>query len=212
MTMPSPRPTRCHGGPARQVFAAARMRSWCKSLALLLACSTAWAASPAQRLLSAQSEILFVSHQMGVPVEGRFRQFEAQLAFDTRQPERSQIHFQVDLGSATLGARETDAELGKPEWFHTARFPQALFDSSAVRKLAPGLYEVAGTLSIKGVSLPLRFPVTLTQGAGATLAMGSFTLKRLSYHIGEKEWSDTSLVADDVQVRFKLGLSGLDPL
>jgi polyisoprenoid-binding protein YceI len=32
-----------------------------------------------QKLLPAQSEIVFVSKQMGVPVEGRFKRFDAQI-------------------------------------------------------------------------------------------------------------------------------------
>jgi hypothetical protein len=34
-------------------------------------------------------------------------------------------------------------------------------------------------------------------------------IKRLAFKIGENEWADTSMVADDVQVKFKLALSGL---
>ena len=44
--------------------------------------------SPAQaqqKLLPAQSEIGFVSRQMGSPVEGRFRSFDAQVALDPKQ-------------------------------------------------------------------------------------------------------------------------------
>ncbi|MFM2263220.1 MAG: hypothetical protein RI959_1896, partial [Pseudomonadota bacterium] len=82
----------------------------------------AWAQ---QQLVPAQSEIVFVSKQMGVPVEGRFRKFDAQLAFDPAKPAASKIAFTVDVASATLGSREADAELPKAVWFNTARFPQA---------------------------------------------------------------------------------------
>ena len=34
-------------------------------------------------------------------------------------------------------------------------------------------------------------------------------IKRLAFKIGDGEWADTSMVADEVQVRFKLVLSGL---
>jgi len=52
-------------------------------------------------------------------------------------------------------------------------------------------------------------PVTLAAAGPNTLASGSFTLKRLDFKIGDGEWSDTSLVANDVQVRFKLALADL---
>jgi polyisoprenoid-binding protein YceI len=168
-----------------------------------------------QKVVPAQSEIVFVSRQMGVPVEGRFRTFDAKVAFDPAKPATSQIAFTVDVASATLGVRETDAELPKPIWFNTARFPQATFQSSAVKAVGAGKFEVAGKLTIKGASSDVVVPVTLAQPsgpAGVTTATGSFPIKRLTFKIGENEWADTSMVADEVQVRFKIALTGVGKL
>ncbi len=170
---------------------------------------SAWAQ---QQLVPAQSEIAFVSKQMGVPVEGRFRKFDAQVAFDPAKPAASKIAFTVDVASATLGSREADAELTKAVWFNTAKFPQATFQSSAVKAVGGGKFEVAGKLSIKGVSTDLVVPVVLTQAGANTTATGAFAIKRLSFKIGENEWADTSMVADDVQVKFKLALTGVGKL
>jgi len=52
-------------------------------------------------------------------------------------------------------------------------------------------------------------PVTMTQNGATTMATGSFPIKRLAFKIGENEWADTSMVADDVQVNFKLALTGV---
>jgi polyisoprenoid-binding protein YceI len=165
-----------------------------------------------QKLLPAQSEIAFVSKQMGVPVEGHFKKFDAQIAFNPAKPETSKIAFTVDTGSASLGAPEVDAELPKPLWFNVPRFPQASFQSAAVRRVAPGKFEVAGKLTIKGNSHDVLVPVALTQAGGTTTATGAFVIKRLVFKIGEGEWADTSMVADDVQVKFKLALAGVGKL
>jgi len=165
-----------------------------------------------QKLVPVQSEIVFVSKQMGVPVEGRFKKFDAQISFNPAKPETSKIAFTVDTGSATLGVPETDAELPKATWFNVPKFPQATFQSSSVKGLGAGKFEVAGKLSIKGLSRDVVVPVTLTQSGAATTASGSFALKRLAFKIGENEWSDTSMVADDVQVKFKLALTGVGKL
>lgn len=165
-----------------------------------------------QKLVPAQSEIVFVSKQMGVPVEGRFKKFDAQISFNPAKPDTSKIAFTVDTGSATLGVPETDAELPKPTWFNVPKFPQATFQSSSVKGLGAGKFEVAGKLSIKGFSRDVVVPVTLTQNGVATTATGTFSLKRLAFKIGENEWSDTSMVADDVQVKFKLALTGVGKL
>lgn len=162
-----------------------------------------------QKLVAAQSEIGFVTKQMGVPVEGRFKKFDAQINFQIAKPEASKIDFTVDIGSATLGAPEPDAELPKAVWFNTAKFPQATFSSSTVKALGGGKYEVTGKLSVKGSSRDVVVPVTLAQNGATTLATGVFAVKRLAFRIGENEWSDTSMVADDVQVKFKLALTGV---
>ena len=43
-------------------------------------------------------------------------------------------------------------------------------------------------------------PVQLSQTGGLSTATGSFVLKRLDYRIGEGDWKDTSMVADEVLV------------
>ena len=172
------------------------------------------AAAPApapQALQAAQSEVTFVAKQLGVPLSGRFKAFSAQTQFDPKAPAAGQIAFSVDLGSVALGA-EADAELPKPEWFNTPKFPKATFQSSAIKALGGGKFEVAGKLVIKGQSRDLVVPVQLTQAQGLSTATGGFTLRRLDFKIGEGDWSDTSIVANDVQVKFKLVIQGMPPL
>lgn len=170
------------------------------------------AAFAQQKLLPAQSDISFVTRQMGVPLDGRFKKFDAQISFDTAKPEAAKIAFTVDTGSATLGAPESDAEMPKPTWFNVPKFPQATFQSSSVKSLGGGKFQIAGKLIIKGNAKDVDVPVTLTQAGGVTTAVGQFAIKRLTYKIGEGEWADTSMVADDVQVKFKLAISGMGKL
>ena len=172
----------------------------------------ALAQATAAKLIAPQSEIAFVSKQMGVPVEGTFKKFDAKVAFDPRKPEAGSIAFTVDTASATLGVPETDAELPRPEWFGTVKFPQATFQSSSIKALGGGKFEVAGKLDIKGMVRAVVVPVTLTQSGATSTATGAFAIKRLDFNIGGGEWNDTSLVANDVQVKFKLALTGLGPL
>ena len=183
-----------------------------RALAASLTLSALAAFTPAhadQKLVPAQSEIVFVSKQMGVPVEGRFKKFDAQLSFDPAKPETSKIAMTVDVASATLGVPESDAELPKAPWFNTAKFPQATFQSTSAKGLGGGKFEIHGKPSIKGQSQDVVVPVTLTQSGATTTATGVLPIKRLAFKIGEGEWSDTGMVADDVQVKFKFALTGV---
>ena len=183
--------------------------------ALALGSAALLAAHPAvaqQKLVPAQSEVQFTARQMGVPLEGHFKKFDAQVSFDPAKLATSKIVFTVDTGSATMGSRETDAELPKATWFNVPQFPQATFQSSAIKALGAGKFEVTGKLSIKGMARDVVVPVTLVQNGATTLATGALPLKRLAVKIGENEWADTSMVADDVQVKFKLALTGVGKL
>jgi polyisoprenoid-binding protein YceI len=169
-------------------------------------------AANAQQVLPAQSEVAFVSRQMGVPVEGKFKQWTAQINLDPKKPEAGKVGFVIQTGSASFGSPDTDAEVPKAPWFNVAKFPQATFNSTAIKGLGAGRFEVRGRLNIKGQQQDMLVPVTVTQAGANSTATGSFTIKRLDFKIGEGEWTDTSIVANDVQVKFKLALSGLAPL
>jgi polyisoprenoid-binding protein YceI len=169
-------------------------------------------ASSATKLIPEQSVIAFTSKQMGVPVDGRFGKFDAQISFDPKQAAASKISFTVDIGSASIGDAETVKEMRKPEWFNVAKFPSATFQSSSAKALGGGKFEVIGNLSIKGVAKSITTTVQLSQKAGVTLVEGSFPIKRLDFKIGDGDWKDVSVVADDVIVKLKLSLSGVAAL
>jgi polyisoprenoid-binding protein YceI len=187
------------------------MKTAVLSLSLFTAALVPLAAQAQQAIVPAQSEVSFVSRQMGVPVEGRFKSFSAQVAFDPAKLATSKIAFSVDTGSADI-SREANVELVKPLWFNVAAFPKATFQSTAIKRVDATKYEVSGQLSIKGLSSNVVVPVTLAQNGATTTATGAFPIKRLAFRIGEKEWADTSMVADEVQVKFKIALTGVPKL
>lgn len=169
-------------------------------------------AAAQQNLLPTQSELSFIAKQMGVPINGHFKKFDAQVNFDAAKLATSRVAFTVDMGSATLGSPEMDGDLPKPTWFNVPKFPQATFTSTAFKMLGSGKFEVTGLLSIKGQAQAVQVPLTMTQSGAVTIATGTLPIKRLTFKVGDGEWADTSMVADDVQVKFKLSLSGVGKL
>lgn len=165
----------------------------------------------AQQVVADKSTITFVVKQMGVPVEGSFGKFDAKLAFDPKKPEAGSVVLRVDLASAQIGDAETTRELRKPEWFDTAKHSAATFTSKAIKPAGAGRFDVAGTLSLKGNTRDITVPVALAQAGAQATATGQFSLGRVDYKVGEGEWADTSIVANDVIVKFKLELTGFAP-
>lgn len=162
-----------------------------------------------QQLVAAESHIRFVSRQMGVPVQGQFRSFSINSRFDPRNPASSQVSLAIDLLSTEIGNADTERELRKPGWFDSARQPQATFTSSAVRALGAGRFELDGVLAIKGQTQKVTVPVALTRRAATTYADGTLQIRRMDFRIGDGEWNDLSIVANEVQVVFRLALTGV---
>jgi polyisoprenoid-binding protein YceI len=179
---------------------------------LVLALAAPFAAQAQAKVLADKSQITFTIKEMGVGVDGRFAKWTADIAFDPKKPEAGKVAFTIDTASATLGSPETDSEVPKATWFNVAKFPTATFTSAAITPKAPGHYDVAGKLTIKGAARDVTVPIVVAQSGGVTTADGQFSLKRLDYKIGEGEWTDTSTLANDVVVKFHIALSGVAAL
>ena len=149
-----------------------------------------------------QSAIAFVSRQMNVPVEGAFKKFTAQFNIDPARPEAGRARIEIDLASIDAGSTEANDEVKSKSWFNTREFPKASFVSSAVKALGGGRFEALGRMTVKGKTLESRASFTLKQEKGVLILDGAFPLKRLDYGIGSGVWSDTSVVADEVLVKF----------
>lgn len=155
-----------------------------------------------------KSQITFVSKQMGVPVEGRFKKFGAKIAVDASKPETGHAQIDIDLASIDTGSSEADDEVKGKSWFNTAAFPKASFVSSQVRVLGGGRYETLGKLTIKGTTRDITAPFIIKPEGGGVWFDGGFTLNRLPFKIGEGAWADTATVADEIQIKFKIFLAG----
>ena len=180
-----------------------RLRKWF-CLALLAVPAVAHAAG----VVVGKSEIAFTMKQMGVNFDGRFKQWKADVVFDPAALDKAKAEVDVDLASVDLASADSEAEARGPLWFNTAKFPVAHFASTSVRSVGNGRYEIAGKLSLKGITRDCVVPVTFkTDAAGNRVAEGSFSLPRLDYRIGEGEWADTSTVANEIRVRVKMVLA-----
>ena len=165
--------------------------------------------APSNQLVPAQSEIRFTAKQMGVPMQGVFKKMDGQVIWNAAQPEQSRIRLVVSVASATLGAPEMDDELPKAAWFDAARFPQAVFEAQRIQSLGAGKFAVSGTLSIKGVSLPVQTQAlfTPTPDGQASIATGQLEIQRLAYQIGAGAWGDSSVVANPVTITYRIRIN-----
>ena len=153
---------------------------------------------------AAHSSVSAVFKQMNVPVEAKFKTFTAQIDYDAAKPEASKAAVDIATASMDLGDAEYNREVAKKEWFNTAQFPKANFVSTSIKPAGAGKLNVAGKLTIKGKTADVAFPLTVKTQGKQQVFEGQLPIKRLAFNIGEGEWKDTSMVADEVIIKFRV--------
>ncbi|SFD51043.1 YceI family protein [Massilia yuzhufengensis] len=171
-------------------------------LASLLASAIAGAAP--LKADPARSSVTAVFKQMGVPVEAKFKQFSAQIDYDAAKPAASKASVDIMTASFDLGDADMNKEATNKDWFNAAQFPKASFVSSSIVPAGAGKLTVSGKLSIKGRSANVSFPLTTKTEGGKQVFEGQLPIRRLAFNIGEGEWKDTSMVADEVVIKFRV--------
>jgi polyisoprenoid-binding protein YceI len=167
-------------------------------------CAAALANAAAYKADPAQSNVTAVFKEMNVPVEAKFKTFNAQLDYDAGHPEAAKATVEVDTRSLDLGDPEYNGEVAKKEWFNAAQYPKASFVSTSIKPAGPGKLNVSGKLTIKGKTADVSFPVISKADAGKPVFEGQLPIHRLAFNIGEGEWKDTGIVADEVVIKFRV--------
>jgi polyisoprenoid-binding protein YceI len=175
-------------------------------LAALLAVALAATAAPL-KTDPAKSMVSATFKQMNVPVEAPFKRFSAAIDYDAAKPELAKATVDIDTASLDVGDADMNKEVAKKEWFNAAQFPKATFVSSTIKPAGAGKLMVSGKLTIKGRATDVTFPLTVKADGGKQVFEGALPIKRLTYAIGEGEWKDTSMVADEVTIKFRVTAS-----
>lgn len=176
-----------------------------KLMMLLALVSSEAAAGPTPlKIDAAKSTVSAVFKQIGVAVESRFTKFGAQIDFDATNPDASKATVDIDIASFDLGDPDYNREVLKKEWFNAAQFPKASFVSTKIRGNGPGKLEVGGKLTIKGKTTEVSFPMSVKKEGAVQVFEGNLPIRRLTFNIGDGEWKDTSVVADEVVIRFRV--------
>jgi polyisoprenoid-binding protein YceI len=179
-------------------------------LPLLIAMSFALSFSTpatAQTVDLSRSEISFGFKQENVPGSGKFRKFTGQVSFDAAKPEATKASIEVDVTSVDLGDASWNSEIQGASWFNTKQFQKSVFTATGAKALGGDRFESPATFTLKGVTRDVTATFTAKPANGGTLIEGSVPLKRNEFKIGDGIWADTSVVANEVAVRFKVFLT-----
>jgi len=150
----------------------------------------------------AKTTVSAVFKQMNVPVEAKFKKHNIVIDYNAAAPDASKATVEIETASLDVGDAEMNKEVAKKEWFNSAQFPKASFVSSAIKSAGAGKLNVTGKLTIKGKAADVTFPITVKTEGGKQVFDGALPIKRLAFNVGDGEWKDTSMVADEVTIKF----------
>jgi polyisoprenoid-binding protein YceI len=143
---------------------------------------------------------------------GRFKHVDGTLHVDEKEPERSRMRLSVDVASVDTGATARDETLRSDDFFDAKRFPQMTFVSRSVKKREPGVYDVTGDLTIRGVTKRITVPVRLLGRAqnGDEEIVGfesEFRIDRTEFGVDGARWSGgRHLISKEVDVKLAISM------
>jgi polyisoprenoid-binding protein YceI len=149
------------------------------------------------------STLTFASRYEGEAFSGRFPTFATRFSFDPSQLATAKLDVTIPRAGTTTANSDRDDTLKGGDFFNVAKFPQARYTATKFRSLGGNQYAADGTLSLRGVSKPITLTFTWTPGAKPVLA-GKATVKRLDFGVGTGDWTDTSLIPNEVAVSTKV--------
>lgn len=157
------------------------------------------------------SRVGFQVRQSGAPVEAWFDRFEGEIRFDPAQLETSRLWIEIETGSVNSQSSDRDSTIRSRDLFDVETWPTARFEVDGFRHEGGEAYEAQGRLTLRDMTLALALPFALTiephpseAGAEQATATGEVTLLRLDYGVGQGQWQDTSMVPNEVLVRFEI--------
>jgi polyisoprenoid-binding protein YceI len=181
-----------------------RLRSLALAALLALAPAVALAAPPTWTVDHTASHIAFSSSVSGKPFTGFFRRWDAAIHFDPNDLAHSDVTATIDIASAFTGDNDRDSEIPDKDWFWTSQFPRATFVAHGFQAAGPGRYVANGVLTLRGVARPLTLPFALAiTGANARMT-SQVGLNRLTFGIGQGEWSAVDTIPANVTVQIDL--------
>ena len=114
------------------------------------------------------SLILRASHMGFSTYTTRFSRFDAELSFDPKNLSASKVTTTIDAASFEMDAAPQmclDIMKG-PQMLDTAKFPQIVFKSEKVTSTGPKSMNIAGSLTLHGVTRPMVLKATYNGGYG----------------------------------------------
>lgn len=178
--------------------------------AAFCACATAQA-NDTFRIDPAHSTIAFkVRHMLG-NAKGNFSKFSGTIEVDREHPEQSSVTLTIAAASIDTGIAKRDEHL-RGELFNVAKYPEITFKSRRVKPTGANTGEIAGDLTIRGVTRAITLnvqllspPEALAKNPTNRWRVTTAPIKRSQFGLVFSKSAETvSMISDEVVVAIEI--------
>jgi polyisoprenoid-binding protein YceI len=144
------------------------------------------------------STVIFAINHFGISnFIGRFDKVSGKVSWDDGDPTKSSVSYSIDAGSLDTNNPKRDQHAQGPDFLDVKEFPAITFVSTGVKKTGDDTFEVAGTMTMHGVSKPLTVTVKKT---------GEGDDPQKNHRIGF--WTTFTITRADFGVNYMAGMLG----
>jgi polyisoprenoid-binding protein YceI len=126
-----------------------------------MAVGSAASAKESYKFDQSGSTIDFSVHQFLGTTRGKFTNFSGRIELDREHPENSSVTAQIDVRSIDTRIKKRDDHLRSAEFFDVEKFPRITFKSRNVKRTGPQSGDIAGDLTMHGITKPITLHVKL---------------------------------------------------
>lgn len=182
------------------------MRTALVALLIGAACLTtgmSWADAERWVVVPDQSTITL---RVGTPVgqrTGRFTRWTGDIRFDPEAPETAQVDIDVEAASLRMDDARLTATAVGGGFLDSGRYPRVIVRLTGLEPAGGSSFTARANITMKGVTRPVVFPVTLRSTPGAAQMTGGFSVDRAAFGIGTRgPWN--GLIGRQVRVDVSL--------
>ncbi len=159
-----------------------------KKIILLFSIVFSFSIGYAQRILTPideGSKVHFVIRNFGIRTGGDFNGLKGKINFDPKNLLVWTFNVSVDASTIDTDNSSRDGHLKKSDYFDVSKYPTINIVSTKVEATeTPGIYLLSANLTIKDVTLPVKFNFKVNKKDDGYLFIGDFDINRRDYNVG----------------------------
>jgi cytochrome b561/polyisoprenoid-binding protein YceI len=166
--------------------------------------SSTTAKATAWTLDRAKTRVTFSTSYLGEAIKGNMAVSDSQIIFSPDALEQSSVRISFDLGATKSGDADRDSALIGNDFFDIGHHPSAVFTAKKFEAKGKNSFVAKGSLTLRGKTMPLNLPFSLTIDKKTARLKATTTIDRLAYGVGTGEFAAPSAIPQQVGIDIDL--------